>query len=54
MNNKEIYKFFNKMDEKDLKCFISIGIEFLVNQYKNNFKKIIKDIKILHKQIKMI
>ena len=54
MNNKEIFKLFNKMDEKDLKCLVSVGIEFLVNQHKNDFKKIIKDIKILHKQLKMV
>lgn len=54
MDNKEIFKMFNKMEEKDLKCLVSIGIEFLINQYDNDFKKLLKDIKILHKQLKMI
>lgn len=54
MNNKEIFDLFNSMEEKDLKCLVSIGIEFLVNEHNNDFKKVIKDIKILHKQLKML
>ena len=54
MSNESIFDLFNSMNEKDLKCLVSIGIEFLVKNYDNDFRKVLKDIKILHKQLKML
>ena len=33
MSNESIFDLFNSMNEKDLKCLVSIGIEFLVKNF---------------------
>lgn len=54
MNSRDMFDLFNSMNKKDLKALVVMGVEYLVNQHGDNFKDIVKDIKVLHKRLKML